>query len=110
MSNLTSIFADIPSRLPEELIQPLLNRPALRIERIVSRGHTSPEGFWYDQEESEWILLLRGGARLRFEDGEIVEMTPGAFLEIPAHRRHRVDWTDPDNDTIWLALHYADQG
>jgi cupin 2 domain-containing protein len=100
---LTNLFADIP----EELIQALLCTPGLRIERIVSLGHASPEGFWYDQEASEWVLLLKGAARLRFEGEEPIELRPGAFVNIPPHRRHRVEWTDPHEPTIWLAIHYG---
>ncbi len=104
---MTNIFDDIPSSLPEELLQTILNRPRLRIERIVSHGHASPDGFWYDQEQHEFVILLRGAARLRFED-EVIEMNPGTFLDIPAHRRHRVEWTTPDEPTVWLAIHYGD--
>jgi cupin 2 domain-containing protein len=103
---IANLFADIPSRIPEELAQTLLTRPGLRIERIVSRGHASPEGVWLDQDIDEWVILIQGGARLGFEDGEIVEMTAGSFLEIPARRRHRVEWTAPDQDSIWLAVHH----
>ena len=71
----------------------------------VSHGHKSPEGFWFDQDQNEWVLLIAGAARLQFED-ETVEMKAGSFVNIPAHRRHRVDWTDPDQPTIWLAIHY----
>ena len=77
----------------------------LRIERIVSRGHASPDGFWYDQESSEWVLLVAGAARLRFEGEEPLHLKPGDYVHIPAHRRHRVEWTDPDAATIWLAIH-----
>lgn len=104
---MTNIFDDIPSSLPEELLQTMLNRPRLRIERIVSHGHASPDGFWYDQEQHEFVILLQGAARLRFED-EVIEMNPGTFLDIPAHRRHRVEWTTPDEPTVWLAIHYGD--
>ena len=106
MDTLLNFFADISSELPQELVQTLLTKPGLRIERIVSRGHSSPERFWFDQDMHEWVILIRGAARLRFEDGQVVEMTAGSFLEIPAHRRHRVEWTDPDQDSIWLAVHY----
>jgi cupin 2 domain-containing protein len=109
MTNLTNVFADIPYDLPEELTQPLVVTPGLRIERIVSLGHASPEGFWYDQEASEWVLLLEGAARLRFEGEEPIELRPGAFVNIPARRRHRVDWTTPGEPTIWLAVHYGDR-
>src|SRR5262249_40147420 len=104
---LTNLLADIPASLPDELIQPILSNPGLRVERIVSHGHASLPGFWYDQAEHEFIVLLKGAARLRFEDEEI-EMTPGSFIDIPAHRRHRVEWTDPQQPTIWLAVHYGD--
>ena len=106
MEGLTNLFADIPDDLPEELIQTLLSTPGLRIERIVSRGHRSPEGLWYDQDSHEWVLLLKGAARLRFEGEEPIEMRPGAFVNIPAHKRHRVERTDTSEPTIWLAIHY----
>jgi len=77
------------------------------IERIVSYGHRSPDGFWYDQEESEWVIVLKGSAILRFEDeSEGITMNPGDFIDIKKHQRHRVEWTDPDQETIWLAVHY----
>lgn len=100
-----NLFADIPAHLPEELIETILSRPNVRIERIVSKGHASPEGHWFDQEQHEFVVLLKGSARLRFE-GEVIEMTPGSCINIPAHRRHRVEWTSPDEPTIWLAVHY----
>jgi cupin 2 domain-containing protein len=104
-----NLFDHIPNNLPEELVEVLLDAPTIRIERIVSGGHASPEGFWYDQEQDEWVLLLRGAARLRFEgDEEPVEMRPGDFVNIPAHRRHRVEWTTPDEPTVWLAAHYEE--
>jgi cupin 2 domain-containing protein len=99
-----NLFADLPAHLPHELIVTLLEAAHVRIERIVSHGHTSPEGFWYDQEQIEWVVLLKGAARLRFEE-ETVEMKPGDFVTIPARRKHRVEWTTPDEPTIWLAVH-----
>jgi len=77
------------------------------LKRIVSHGHASPEGFRYDQEQHEFVVLLQGAARLRFED-EVIDMKPGSFTDIPAHRRHRVEWTDPSQPTIWLAVFYGD--
>ncbi|HVX62698.1 MAG TPA: cupin domain-containing protein [Pirellulales bacterium] len=103
-----NLFADLPGRLPEELFTTLLASDSLRIERIVSFGHASPEGFWFDQQQHEWVVLLQGAARLRLEDGE-VELAPGSFLNIPAHRRHRVEWTTPDEPTVWLAIYYGDE-
>lgn len=108
MDGLADVFAEIPDQLPEELVQTLLSTPGVRIERIVSLGHTSPEGFWYDQDWGEWVLLLKGSARLRFESGAPIDLRPGAFVDIPAHKRHRVEWTDPAEPTIWLAIHYGE--
>jgi cupin 2 domain-containing protein len=106
-----NLLAATDMELPEELTEKLATRPTLRIERIVSRGHSSPPGFWYDQEEDEWVLLLAGEARLRFaDDDSSTNLVAGDFLEIPAHCRHRVDWTDPGGDTVWLAIfHRADE-
>jgi cupin 2 domain-containing protein len=101
-----NLFAQIPSSLQEELTETLVNVASLRIERIVSHGHTSPAGFWYDQKEHEWVVVLRGAARLQFED-ELVELKPGDFVNIPAHRKHRVDWTTADEPTVWLAVFYS---
>ncbi len=108
MAGLTNLLAEIPADVPEELVQTLLSTPTLRIERIVSLGHASPEGFWYDQDTHEWVLLLTGAARLRFEGEEPIDLWPGSFVNIPAHRRHRVEWTDPSQPTLWLAVHYGD--
>jgi cupin 2 domain-containing protein len=102
---MTNLFADLPLHMPDELVTTLLETADVRIERIVSHGHTSPEGFWYDQDRYEWVIVLQGAARLRFED-RIVELKPGDFTNIPAHKRHRVEWTTPDEPTVWLAVHY----
>jgi cupin 2 domain-containing protein len=102
-----SLFAKVPAHLPEELFEPLLRTSAFTLERIVSRGHHTPTGQWDDQEREEWVLVVRGRARLLFEQGaEVVEMGVGDYVHIPAHCRHRVEWTDPQEETIWLALHY----
>ena len=101
------LLADLPAALPEEVVQTLLVGRAFRLERIVSRGHASAEGFWYDQATHEWVVLLSGAARVRLEGEEPVELRPGSYLNIPAHRRHRVEWTDPAQATVWLAIHYV---
>jgi len=104
----SNLYADIPEALPDELVQAIFKRPNIRIERIVSRGHCSPDGFWYDQERDEWVLLVQGRAGLAFEGNpHIVELKPGDHLLIPAHRRHRVAWTADAQETIWLAVHMA---
>jgi cupin 2 domain-containing protein len=101
------IYAAIPAQLPEEMMQTLAGGQGVRIERIVSRGHCSPPGFWYEQAEHEWVLLLKGEARLRFERGErVLAMGEGSYVNIPAGERHRVEWTKEDTDTIWLAVFY----
>jgi cupin 2 domain-containing protein len=102
-----NLFTELPPHTPGELIATLLEAAGVRIERIVSHGHASPEGYWYDQEEHEWVLVVRGAARLRFEDGT-VEMWPGDHITIPAHQRHRVEWTTPDEPTVWLAVFYRE--
>jgi cupin 2 domain-containing protein len=103
----SNIFDDIPDRLPEELFTRLLDAPGLRIERIVSWGQCSKEGFWYDQDQNEWVVLLEGSAAVLFEgDAEPVALRPGSFLEIPAHRRHRVVRADAKARSVWLAIHY----
>jgi len=103
-----NLFAAIPARLAQEEITLLLRSPALRIERIVSRGQASPPGFWYDQPEDEWVVVLAGCAELAFEgDGTTTRMGPGDYLHIPAHCRHRVAWTDPAQATVWLAVHFG---
>jgi cupin 2 domain-containing protein len=102
------LFADIGESLRNELVETILQTYGFRIERIVSRGHSSPEDFWYDQEEHEWVILLKGSAVLRFEDQyESITMNPGNYIKIGKHQKHRVEWTDPEQDTIWLAVYYS---
>ena len=101
-----NLYSDLPGALPNELTETLVRAKHIRIERIVSQGHASPAGFWYDQEESEFVLLVQGAARLRFEE-EVVELKPGDWIEIAAHRKHRVEWTTPEEKTVWLAVFYA---
>jgi cupin 2 domain-containing protein len=100
-----NLFADLPSHVQVELVTTLLDAANLRIERIVSHGHASPEGFWYDQNQHEWVVVLKGTARLQFEN-ETVVMKPGDYMNIPAHKKHRVEWTTPDEPTVWLAVFY----
>jgi len=99
-----NLFANIPHDLSQEASEDILRSDGLRIERIVSKGHTSPDEGWYDQDEHEWVLVLRGGGRIAFDDGSEVELGVGDHLHIPAHRRHRVSWTDPSQPTLWLAV------
>lgn len=107
MQESKNILADIPDQLPEELMTSLLQNEQLHIERIVSRGHASAKDDWYDQTHDEWLILIQGKAILQFADhAELEKLQAGDYLLIPAHCRHRVEWTDPDMDTIWLTVHF----
>lgn len=102
-----NLFTGIPAELPAELCEVLASGKGVRVERIVSRGHASPEGFWYDQDTTELVLLVRGRARLRVEGvGPVLTLAEGDHIVLEAHVRHRVEWTDPERDTVWLAVHY----
>jgi cupin 2 domain-containing protein len=102
-----NIRATIPEQIPYEITEILAGSQAVKIERIISRGHCSVEGFWYDQDYNEWVLLLQGKAGLAFADqSAAVELTAGDYINIPAHVRHRVAWTAEDTETIWLAVKY----
>ena len=104
---LDNIFTQLPDGQNDEELRDLLRTRAVRIERIVSTGQASPPGFWYDQELSEWVLLLSGAALLRFEnEAEARRLDAGAFVEIPAHARHRVEWTSTSPPAVWLVVHY----
>jgi len=100
-----NLFDAIPDTLSEELIETISSHPNARIERIVSHGHNSPEGFWYDQDEDEFVLLLQGEAELEFEDGAM-RLKPGDYLTIAAHQKHRVKWTTSEHPSIWLTVHF----
>jgi cupin 2 domain-containing protein len=102
-----NLFADIPRHLSQEQIDELVVSSDIKIERIVSHGHASPDGFWYDQDRHEWVSVLAGSAGVLFEgEAEPRTLRAGDCLIIPAHRRHRVAWTEAGRDTIWLAVHY----
>ncbi|MBE9117999.1 cupin domain-containing protein [Lusitaniella coriacea LEGE 07157] len=101
-----NIFEGLPKNLGEEVFEILAKSETVKIERIISKGHTSPKIGWYDPESSEWVIVLKGEAILLFEDNEAVRLTEGSYINIPPHKKHRVDWTDPNSETIWLAVHY----
>ncbi|WP_013325172.1 cupin domain-containing protein [Gloeothece verrucosa] len=99
-------FLKIPAILPdEEYFQTILSNQNLKIERIISRGQTTPEDQWYDQERDEWVILLQGEAELSYQDGSKIRLKGGDYLLIPAHEKHRVDYTSIDPPCIWLAIH-----
>lgn len=97
----------LPEELVDEVFDVLVDTGAVKIERIVSRGHVSPPDGWYDQSRDEWVLVLSGAATVVFEDGRVFDLSAGDYLSIPARVRHRVAWTDPDRETVWLAVHHA---
>ena len=102
-----NFLVGIPLNIQKEVTERIISNGNVRIERIISRGQSSPENFWYDQEENEWVILIKGRARLSFYDeNKIVVLNEGDYLDIPAHKKHRVEWTDPDKETIWLAVFY----
>lgn len=108
--NPRNLLSPLPPVLPEEQFETLAQGcGSFRLERIISRQHTSPPGFWYDQDSTEWVLLLSGSALLLLQapDGQVqpCPLRPGDFLEIPANCRHRVEETAEGVDTVWLALH-----
>jgi cupin 2 domain-containing protein len=101
-----NLFAALPASGPVEEFRPLWEKPGVRVERIVSHGHATPPDEWYDQAADEWVVLLAGAARLVVEGhSDALELRPGDWVLLPAHLRHRVAWTDPERDTIWLAVH-----
>ena len=107
MTQLVNLLEHVPSAVDQEQFDTLVKSAHIRLERIVSNGQCSPEGFWYDQEQNEWVLVLQGSAALEFEgESKVLEMHPGDSINIPAHRKHRVVWTSDDGPTVWLAVHY----
>jgi cupin 2 domain-containing protein len=101
-----NLLSNLPANLPDELTTVIQEGHGVRIERIVSTGHRSPDGFWYDQPEHEWVMILQGAARLAFED-RVVEMVARDSINIPARQKHRVEWTTPDQPTVWLAVFFG---
>ncbi|MBD3634296.1 MAG: cupin domain-containing protein [Methylophaga sp.] len=102
-----NIFSDLPTSLDQEVFEDILNRENIRIERIISQGHSAPETGWFDQDKNEWVIVLTGSASLLFEGQDEIELSAGDYLMIPAHQRHRVLKTDPEQPTIWLAIFFS---
>ncbi len=109
---IANLFAQISQHLEEELCEVIGGNGGVRIERIVSPGHCTAPDFWYDQDEDEFVLLLSGFARLELQDPEeVIDLNPGDYLTIAAHRRHRVKYTNPEADTVWLTVFFpSEQG
>ena len=102
-----NIFSTQTDKLDDEIIETLVENKGICIERIISKGHTSPASGWYDQTQNEWVIVLKGDAIISFENESEVRLRAGNYIDIAAHKKHRVSWTDPDNETIWLAVHYS---
>ena len=103
---MNNLLTPLPGHIDHEQVEELLSQPNVKIERILSKGQTSPETGWYDQDKNEWVVVLQGAGDITFEDGNKVRLQPGDYINIPAHRRHKVSWTDPDSVTVWLAVFY----
>jgi len=103
-----NIFESIPGNLDAESVDLITQNEKIKIQRIVSKGHTSPATGWYDQDNEEWVLLIKGAAIIEFDSEADTEVNlgEGAYINIPAHKKHRVRWTDPETETIWLTVHY----
>lgn len=104
---MNNLFGNLPAPAAEEWVETLACSEHVRVERIVSHGHASPTKGWYDQACDEFVVLLEGAARIEYDDGTVARLAPGDWLNIPAHRRHRVAWTMADRDTVWLAVHHG---
>ncbi|MBW2186899.1 MAG: cupin domain-containing protein [Deltaproteobacteria bacterium] len=108
---MNNLFSSIPTTLDQEIFEDLFKNDTVRIERILSKGHCSGENDWYDQDENEWVVVLKGAGTVVFADDRQVQLNEGDYLNIPAHTKHRVLWTrvlwtDPDVVTVWLAIFY----
>lgn len=104
----SNLFQQLPQAAVDEFVEVLASKENVRIERIVSQGHSSPSGFWYDQDQTEWVLILKGEAKLLIEECPgPMHLVPGDHLMIPAHQKHRVEWTSPNEPTIWLAVFFG---
>lgn len=103
-----NIYTNLPRNPQEEVFEDILINKKMKLERIISTGQATPPGEWYDQEQDEWVILLKGKAGLKIEgQSELTILGPGDYILLPAHKKHRVEWTSEDEETIWLALHYT---
>lgn len=103
---MANLLENIPNELPDEVFESLLCSNNVKLERILSFGHTSPKEGWYDQDDNEWVLILKGHGVIEFDDGRVVRLESGDYLNIKAHEKHKVIETCPKEVTIWLAVFY----
>jgi len=105
--DINNIFSGIKNQSPEEIFETIIKTNQCKIERIISSGQSTEKGKWYDQDVDEWVIVLKGSAGLLFESNNVkIIMKPGDYVNIPAHQKHRVEWTDANEETIWLAIYY----
>ncbi len=102
-----NLFESIPEEICDEIFDLIVETDTVKIERIVSKGHTSPESGWYDQESNELVIVLKGEAKILIENECEKHLVQGSYMNIPAHLKHKVVWTKEDSETIWLAIHYS---
>ncbi|MDH5925838.1 cupin domain-containing protein [Vibrio lentus] len=103
---MSNIYSDVPSSIPNEIFNDIITTENVRIERILSHGHSSPEQGWYDQDENEWVMVLEGQGVIEFEDGRVVTLSKEDYINIAAREKHKVVGTDRGVVTIWLAVFY----
>jgi len=103
---MSNIFDNIPLDLSDEVFENIIAKQPVKIERIISKGHSSPSSGWYEQPQQEWVLLLKGAAIIDFDHQPAVHLKEGDYLTINAHQKHKVSWTPPNIETIWLAIHF----
>jgi len=101
-----NIFKNSVKNFDEEIFENILSKKNIKIEKIISHGQTSPKEGWYDQDNDEWVIVLKGEAVVSFENKSDVRLKKGDYINIPAHTKHKVLWTLPEDETIWLAIHY----
>jgi len=101
-----NIFKNITKNPDKEIFEDIISKDGIKVERIISHGQTSPKEGWYDQNSDEWVMILKGEAVLSFQNSDDVRLKKGDYINIPAHTKHKVSWTLPDEETIWLAVHY----
>ncbi len=106
LQKIKNIFNTIPTNLSEELFEDIISKDKIKIQRIVSQGHITIEGEWYDQDDNEWVIVLQGAATISFKDEDDISLKTGDYINILAHKKHRISWTSESEKTIWIAVHY----
>lgn len=103
---MANIFESIPTNIQTEVFENIVDSNNVKIERIISKGRASTPTEWLDEQTNEWVIVLQGEAILLFDNASSVTLKTGDYINIPAHTKHKVEWTTSDTETIWLAIHY----